>query len=366
MKVYCFPADDTGCGYYRLIWPAQELQARGHNVEVVHNAREFLQAEVIGARMDRGQMVGGQVLRVHVPSDADVIVLQRPLMRYLSQSVEVLRSQGLTVVVEMDDDLSSIHPKHFAYPKFDPRRNTEINWEWAERGCDTATMVTVSTPSLLHRYARTTPGIVIPNVVPDSMLTIPHTDSIAVGWGGNLFTHPDDPRVIGDALSRLYVTAGQQLTVVGPGTAEDLAPEFGLKPRQVRMVPATAMLDYAGTIAGEIGVGIAPLQHSAFNNAKSYLKIMEYSALGIPWVASGLDEYRAFFADSGGGLIAESPKAWHAALRKLTRNKVLRADLAAAGKAAVADRHVISKTAGRWWDAWESAYRLQNAGVAVV
>src|SRR5690606_28606720 len=35
MKIYVYPADEYGCGYYRLIWPAQALQAQGHDIQIV-------------------------------------------------------------------------------------------------------------------------------------------------------------------------------------------------------------------------------------------------------------------------------------------------------------------------------------------
>jgi len=366
VKVYVFPADQTGCGAYRMIWPAEALAKIGCDVEVVHSAAEFLQAEILGGyRKSNGQMAGGRVQRVIIPPDTDVVVLQRPMSRYLAEAVPLLRDQGVTVVVEMDDDLESVHHRHPMRAKFDPAHNPEFNWDHAQKACDQATLVTATTRPLLAKYARTSPGVLIPNYAPDHLLDIPHTDSGQIGWGGSVFTHPDDPAVIGDALARLFTTAGQQLKIVGPGPANAVGREFGVKPRQVSVTGPIPIEDYAATVAAQIGVGIAPLQHSIFNSSKSWLKPLEYSALGIPWVASGLAEYRAFFAATGAGLIAESPKQWHQHLRKLSRSRVMRLELGEQGRRAVREGFTISGNAAQWWDAWAYAFQLQSAQVGV-
>ena len=47
MKVYVFPADEAGCGHYRLIWPARILeQTYGDQIVVVppRSPDELLQA----------------------------------------------------------------------------------------------------------------------------------------------------------------------------------------------------------------------------------------------------------------------------------------------------------------------------------
>jgi len=368
VKVYVFPADETGCGAYRMIWPSRALAATGHNVQVVSEAEVsgFLSAEIIGARLNQaGKIVGGRAQKVHVPEDTDVVVFQRPLNRYLADSVQILRDQGVAVVVEMDDDLAAIHPRHIAVNKFNPRFSSEYNWDHCQRACDAATLVTATTQPLLDRYASHGRGVLIPNYAPDHLLDVPHEDSAQVGWGGSVFTHPDDAQVVGDAIGRLFTTAGQFLRIVGPGPDEVVAREFGVKARQVRCTGPVPIDEYAGTLAAEIGVGIAPLQHNPFNRSKSWLKALEYSALGIPWVASGLDEYRAFYAATGGGLIAESPKQWHQHLRRLTRSSALRLELGAAGRQAVRERFTISGNARLWWSAWEHAYQLQGRGVGV-
>src|ERR1044072_2743168 len=96
MRIEVFPQDQAGCGHYRLIWPAEALAAQGHEVDV---------------KRKRPQVVvdGGKIVRLAEPLKADVMVFQRPARREYVDFIKIVQSEGVKVVVDMDDDLSSIH-----------------------------------------------------------------------------------------------------------------------------------------------------------------------------------------------------------------------------------------------------------------
>ena len=58
-----------------------------------------------------------------------------------------------------------------------------------------------------------------------------------------------------------------------------------------------------------IHVGLVPLTRSPFNEAKSYLKGLEYAAAGIPFIATPTEEYRLLHR-AGVGRLAETPDEW--------------------------------------------------------
>ncbi len=64
MRTYVFPADMTGCGFYRMIWPAEALIGRGHDVTIV--------APKDRDNMMQAQLRNGVVSNVKIPKDADV------------------------------------------------------------------------------------------------------------------------------------------------------------------------------------------------------------------------------------------------------------------------------------------------------
>lgn len=76
-------------------------------------------------------------------------------------------------------------------------------------------------------------------------------------------------------------------------------------------------------------IGLAPVRNSIFGRCKSPLKLMEYGALSIPYVASKVANNQRFHLESKGigGLIAQDKNDWYLHLKKLIEDKELRLKL---------------------------------------
>ena len=349
MKVVCYPADKGGCGYFRIIWPAQLLAAAGHDVEIRPPENRGLKL-----RIGPGDHVD-DVLDV---DDVDVIVFQRLTHQWMSEAVPLLRAKGIAVVVDVDDDLTTVHPRNPAYRSMHPRTGGRHSWQHLTAACREATLVTVSTPALLARYARHGRGHVLYNHLPDRYYDVPRQDRDTIGWPAALASHPDDPAVLGGAVARL-VSEGADFRVVGDPTGVGTA--FGLALDPQGRSAHIDVADWPAAVAGDVGVGIAPLADTAFNAAKSWLKPLEMSALGIPWVASPRAEYVRLH-ERGAGVLADTPRRWHRELRRLVDSPALRAERAAAGRE-VADGLRLSTNSWRWAEAWERALSEQRTPV---
>lgn len=72
--------------------------------------------------------------------------------------------------------------------------------------------------------------------------------------------------------------------------------------------PMQPLPQYASMMTG-FDIGLVPLSFIDFNEAKSFLKGIEYAASGIPFVAAGTGEYR-LLAQSGVGRVASTPDEW--------------------------------------------------------
>lgn len=348
MKVYVYPADEAGCGYYRMIWPAETLQQIGHDVVIVRPKERH--AAFQGVLDNHGRMID-----VRIPADADVIVLQRITHSYLIKGIELIRQKGIAVVVDMDDDLAAINPNNPAFMIMHPAYGAkpEHNWENARRACEAASFVVVSTPALLPRYAPHGRGAVLYNCVPQRYLDIPRVDSTVIGWGGSMHSHPDDPYVIGSGVAQLMDETTFQ--VIGP--ADGIRNAFRLPNEPKATGPQNILTAWPYALAS-LGIGVAPLSDTRFNAGKSWLKPLEYSAVGVPWVASPRAEY-ARLHDYGSGLLANKPKQWASQLRRLVRESALREDLSEAGRN-VARLWTIEGNAWRWAEAWEEAYKIEH------
>lgn len=308
-------------------------------------------------------MEGDLVKDVLVEPGVDVVMMQRVTHAYMAQAVGVMRSKGVAVVVDVDDDLSSIHPSNPAWKMHHPgnegkrlegsRQVHRHSWRNLALACRDATLVTVSTPALLDVYARHGRGHVLPNYLPDYYYGLERVDSDTIGWPGSFHSHPNDPEVVGGSVARL-VDEGASFVMrgdpSGAGKALGLAadPEGG----------AVSIEEWPRAVAS-LGIGIAPLADTKFNMSKSALKPMEMSACGVPWVASPRAEYRRLHA-MGAGVLADRPRVWYRELKRLRESAALRAEMSDAGRA-VAEQLRLSQHAWRWQEAWARAYEVQQA-----
>ena len=121
--------------------------------------------------------------------------------------------------------------------------------------------------------------------------------------------------------------------------------------RAARFTPwAPKTADYYRLI--DFDIGIAPLRPGVFTDAKSYIKALEYAALGIPVVASDVTPYRDFVLDGVTGWLVRGPQMWAARLRDLVNDTAMRTEMGAKAKTLAAG-HTIQTG----WTDWETAYR---------
>jgi glycosyltransferase involved in cell wall biosynthesis len=97
-------------------------------------------------------------------------------------------------------------------------------------------------------------------------------------------------------------------------------------------------------------VGIAPLADIAFNRARSNVKLKEYAAAGVPWLASPIGPYAGFGEKQGGRLVPDD--GWYEALERLVVKEKERRKLAKRGRKWAATQTVTANL-----DAWEGALR---------
>lgn len=349
MKVVVYPADRWGCGSFRMICPGEALASAGHDVEVV------------GAG-ERVRLVMERDTVRDVLVDADVVVLQRVVHQWMAEAVSVMRAKGIAVVVDVDDDLTSIHPSNPAWASMHPRnemrrdrhgRPARTSWRNLTAACRAASLVTVSTPALLPVYAAHGRGQVLHNYLPEHYYGLPRQDSDVIGWPASLHSHPNDPEPVGGAIARL-VDEGAEFVMRGDSKGAGRA--FGLADDPVsRKVP---IAEWPLAVA-ELGIGIAPLADTKFNMSKSWLKAAELSACGVPWVASPRAEY-ARLHKMGAGILAERPRSWYRELKRLRESAALRQEMSQAGRQ-VAEQLRLRDNCWRWMQAWERAYEIQHA-----
>ena len=295
----------------------------------------------------------------HLPNvgAAETVVLNRPLDAGIAEQVRLWRAEGRRVVVDLDDDFDAVVPEHRIHGRY--------TTEFLHQACYWASAVTCSTPALAERYGYGH-GEVLRNCIPESYLSVTRRSRVPgyielggvldnsvgtwVGWYGSLGSHPRDPaaagRGVGDALNP---HPDVEFVFAGPGKdAPQLAELFGLQ-RPVRELGFFSMLGLIQIIS-EFDIGIVPLEINPFNEAKSYLKGLEFAAVGVPVIASPTPEYIRMAAQ-GGCVTAARRDDWWLWLRELIRQPEIRAEHAARGRAWAAEQ-TYEKHAGLWRAVW--------------
>lgn len=357
------PADTAGCGYYRLIWAAEYLQNLGYNIEIQYPKAKEMNASgketglEVHFRGNHLQDPDAEIIDVKIPNGADVLVMQRLSHDWHPRVIEILRSKGVAMVIDMDDDLSNIHPDNQAFTNYHPKnRRTPYSWKNVELACKGATYVTVSTQQLMNVYVRHGRGQVIDNYVPERYLRIKADQDKVFGWPGTTQSHPNDLQVTGGAVQQL-IEEGYEFRVIGPVTGAKGALRLKEQPPHTGVVQ---LVNWASEIA-KLQVMLAPLAPTSFNTGKSRLKPIEAASVGVPWVGSPRAEYRRFHRESGSGLLVDSRKDWFKAVKQLMDDASLRQELGEKGREYMQDQ-TVEKNAWRCWEAWTRAFEIQRGG----
>ena len=343
-KVYVFAADEYGCGHYRMIWPAQYLKrARPDLADRIKVFAPRERGRLISAGLDKDD----NVKEAHCPDDAMTLVFQRLTHRHLLQSLPYWQSLGVRCVVELDDDLSRIHPGNTAFEAYRPKPGNLHSWLHLEEACRLADAVVVTTPALARRYRPD--AYVVPNYLDDASFRDDRVDSTDLMWPASMGNHPNDGPEIGRTLQRVVRETGARVRMLGGDDAARVFPRiFGVDPDEV--VPYVGIDEWPALLAS-VGIGVAPLADTQFSAAKSWLKPLEMAAAGVPFVASPRADYMKLHAESGIGIFADRPSEWRRELKRLVQDDGWRREVSQKNRQA-AEAYRLSLHAERWLAPW--------------
>jgi glycosyltransferase involved in cell wall biosynthesis len=240
----------------------------------------------------------------------DITVLKLMMHASVPQLFHVMQTKGQRVVVDIDDFHFSLHEENIAYSATNPHTNPMNNRMWYEIGIRQADYVTVSTAFLADFYGRRCRDVrLVRNAVEtDRFSPVYQPDSPVYGWLGGTLWRSGDIELLSAWLPGFTEDHGVTVHHAGhiPGDPRHFAIRAGLK-----AVRTSSMKSISGVpeMLQNFHVGLVPLVRNAFNEAKSYLKGLEYAAAGIPFIATPTEEYRLLHA-SGVGRLASTPDEW--------------------------------------------------------
>ncbi|GAA1494822.1 glycosyltransferase [Curtobacterium herbarum] len=248
----------------------------------------------------------------------DAILVQRDAFPLGSLDAAFARAsaEGTRIVAEVDDDFFTAEARaRLARAEYDPERLASV-----DRLVRAAAAVVVSTePLRAVLAAQGIDAVVVPNGVQPGLWAHDPVVPAAAGPRRVLYmgsaTHGGDLDLLRDVFDGLVDDDGRPVRLEVVGVTQDDGDAWYDRlelPEGASHYPQ--FVAFLRDHADRWSAGVAPLTDDRFNDAKSDLKFLEYSMLGLPFVGSDRPSY-AGVAAHGGLLAGDRVDDWRAALR---------------------------------------------------
>lgn len=295
---YC--ADQSGCAFWRMIWPGDELLA--HNKAVVMTLYQMVNS---------GAFYGGiDAVRLQRQCNEHQLLFVK-FLRNVSDEMKAQTGKGFRLIWEVDDSI-------FAIPDYNVCKAAWVDESIAVRVkeivhlCDEMTTVSEYMAEIYRKNLDYNKVTVIPNYAPKTWIDRGYDPERILE---NYWNTQDKPRI-------LYAGSGTHFDIMNNANQED---DFGhvvdkivqditihkkytwvflgAIPNKLRQFIGTdgvefhgwtAVTDYPQTMKDlKVNVSIAPLQGNSFSRAKANIKLTEAGAQGIPCIAQNLECYNS-------------------------------------------------------------------------
>lgn len=242
----------------------------------------------------------------------DVVITHRvalPKLRDVDKVFKFCRRTGAKWIFDLDDDLLALDASHSESGHYSQLKPIVL---WAASYAD---QMWVSTPALAHSYhAIASDVVVVPNTLdhriwrPRVVESTASNSPIRFVYMGTS-THKDDLfTLIAPGFRKLISEFGGQVELDIIGVVNQADPEACWS---VVSPPATSAVAYPAFVQWlqslqRHAVGLAPLCNTPFNRAKSNIKWLEYSGLGLATIAADLPPYQIDTRPGDDILLAEA------------------------------------------------------------
>jgi hypothetical protein len=312
--------------HYRAIDPMRAMERRGHEVVWPADGK---------GKPDLSRLGGCDLVHVYRRCEEGTLGVLARLTR-----------SGTAITWDTDDDLTAVPKESPLYKKTGGRAAQRIFLQTVQ-AAKLARRVTTTNELLADKYRHA--GIervqVIGNYLTPKISRRPRRhEGVVIGWVAGLEHRADVARIpVADALCQL-IAEHEEVRVDCIGV--DLM--LGQRYRHDRRV---AFRELPRRMAAW-DIGIAPLADIPMNRTRSDIKLKEYAASRLVWLASPVGPYAALGEAQGGRLVPDD--GWFEALERLIIHPRERRRLARKGKA-WAKRQTVEVVADRWERAFAEA-----------
>ena len=286
---------------------------------------------------------------------AQIIVVQRSMPFVLPWHVlrAAVKDPSVRIVFELDDALTLVPETNPHYQHF------QVIRPQIEAYLRNADLVTVSTPQLKKLYSSFNENIeVLPNTL-DARIWMPApvknpcNGKVSILFSGTL-THQNDLAIIEKAIELIIQEFGDKVEFLFWGnvptslrqnpnvkTIAAFTPDYRLYAEKLKTLP--------------VDLALVPLETVPFNQAKSDIKWLEYSACKIPAIFTDIEAYnQSVEHGKTGWLTANTVEAWREAIRTLVLDGDLRRTIAENAHQTVMASRSLEANADLWLQSYET------------
>lgn len=336
------PVEPNGCAYYRCWLPSLELEKQGWGVGTA--MPEFHPEHGFGAFLDQDN--------VHYGWDA--VVFKLIMMKSVADILEGDLRPKQKIIVDIDDFFEGLPSENLAHQNTDPQKYPDNNREHYFRIIDSADALITSTQFLYDFYTKEkgyNNVFLIRNAIDidrwhrrkDHSRYMP-----TVGWVGATPWRAGDLETMEPFFGSFMKE--NSLTFHHAGHIRELnfnaSDLLGLHEQTKFTHEPRKVISKYPDLFKKIDIGIVPLNNIPFNHAKSTIKGLEYTAAGIPFIASWSPEYE-FLANEGVGRVARNEEEWLYHLNELLDPKTRKEDIDK-NYEIVKQKHSMSARAEDW------------------
>lgn len=287
--------------------------------------------------------------------DFDVILMQRVVFPELAECMYEARALGQVLINDMDDWFDGLPAGSAAFKMLGEHPGMHRYYKAALSASDG---IVCSTPFLTDWYSRYAPTALWRNAIDLASFPMQHEHSPhpTIGWFGSLRFRARDAEVLAGIVGPFCDRNNITFVHVGDEASHDGEDAFARKthmnPLLVDKRPPTTFVLSSVSLYEAFDIGLVPLELVNFNQAKTALKGMEYTASGIPFIASPTDEYVRLH-ELGCGRIARKPKDWLRHMNELLDIGV-REEEVARNRKVLQEHYDINDRAPEWLEIIES------------
>lgn len=358
LKILSLPVDRGGCGQYRVRQPLAMISAyTPHDTHIVDKDKDDMMAVY-------------EALKV-----ADIIIVRQggeDGVRMLKQKYPEIKAKW---VLDIDDNIELISPYSEHYREYGIQEFFDSNkkvWIWKDgqsgfnrhsnyqklksliASYSEMDLVTCTTNKLAEYVRKYTDKVaILPNCVNLDNWWKPNFKPhrrLRIGWSGGV-SHYEDFYEIKEPLNQLMDEYDFDLVLVGA--------DFRgiLKDKHKKRCEVRGWVEFTGhsyhMMMMNLDIAVIPLASLPFNEYKSSIKFLEFSAMGVPSVVKDMLPYSEDI-NSKNSVPYKTAKQFYNGLKDLIEKPQLRNKIGFAARKFVENNYDARKCATMWIDTYKS------------